>query len=227
MPSAALALASRAALAARVTGVYLLTPDSAGADYARVLQQLDTALATGIAVVQYRNKLAAPTERPAQARAVQARAARHGTLFIVNDDVALAAQLAADGVHMGRDDGDLAAARARLPQALLGASCYDDLACAQRAVAAGADVLAFGSVFASATKPGAARASLDLIASARQRFDGQRIVAIGGIDAGNIRSVAAAGAHAAALIGAVFEAVDAGVAARRLQVEFQQGQVQA
>ena len=213
----------RAALARRLSGVYLLTPDVAPVGFASMLLKLRAALATGIAAVQYRNKLASLADRHREARAVLASAREYGALFIVNDDVELALELRADGVHLGRDDGDIATARARLPHTLLGVSCYNELQRARHAAAAGADILAFGSVFASATKPAAVRAPLTLLQQARVELPGQRIVAIGGINDGNIAAVSAAGAHAAAVIGAVFDAPDATGAARRLQQEFNQG----
>jgi len=215
----------RAQLAARLARVYLLTPEVDAADFASLNARLDAMLAAGGSAVQYRSKAADAGERAAQARAVQAVARAHRALFIVNDDVELAAALSADGVHLGRDDGDLAAARARLPGALLGASCYDDAARAARAVEAGADVLAFGAVFESSTKPHAVRAPLALLATARARWPAQRIVAIGGIDAGNIRQVAAAGAHAAAIIGAAFATADPVRAVRELQTAFDSGKI--
>lgn len=211
----------RRALAARVSGLYLLTPDIAAADFAAWLPRCAAALTAGVALLQYRNKHATASERHAQAGVLQALARRHRALFIVNDDVGLAQALGADGVHLGRDDGDIAAARARLPHALVGASCYDDLARAQRAADAGADLLAFGSVFRSATKPHAVHAPLELLRTARERFPAQRIVAIGGISAANIGTVAAAGAHAAAVIGAVFESGDGSDPARAVR-ELQQ-----
>lgn len=216
--------ARRAARLNRVGGVYLLTPDAAAHAWDTVLDAVARALAGGVGLVQYRNKSAAPHERAAQARAVQALARRQDALFIVNDDVALAAELDADGVHLGRDDGDLTAARARLPAALIGASCYDDLARAERAVAAGVDLLAFGSVAPSTTKPDAVRAPLQLLGDARTRWPAQRIIAIGGIDAGNIAAIAAAGAHAAAVISAIFGVADPAAASARLQAAFSQGQ---
>jgi thiamine-phosphate pyrophosphorylase len=209
--------------ARRVQGVYLLTPDVAAPQFADMLTRLRAALLGGIALVQYRNKLASGADCRVQAARVQAVARELGALFIVNDDVELAAHLGADGVHLGREDGDIAAARARLPQALLGVSCYNELPRARRAVEAGADLLAFGSVFASSTKPGAVRAPLALLQQARDEFPAQRIVAIGGIDAANIDAVSAAGAHAAALISAIFGATDPGAAARHLQRQFLQG----
>lgn len=216
----------RAALAARLSGVYLLTPDVDAAGFAALRARLDTALAAGVTAVQYRNKRATATEQRAQAQSLLELARARGALFIVNDDVALARAIDADGVHLGRDDGDVAAARLALPGKLLGISCYDQLARAEAAADAGADALAFGSVFASTTKPGAVRASLDLLRQARARFGDRRIVAIGGIDANSIRSVSAAGAHAAALISAVFDADDARSAVDQLQREFTQGRLE-
>ena len=92
------------------------------------------------------------------------------------------------------------------------------------AVAEGADAIAFGSMFPSTTKPQAVRAALELLADARRRWPTRRVIAIGGIDGGNIRQVAAAGAHAAALISAVFDAADPGRAAAALVHTFNEGQ---
>ena len=216
----------RRALADRVTGVYLLTPDVEPGEFDVMADRFGAAMAAGVALVQYRNKRAPAADRRAQARVLQALARRHGGLFVVNDDIDLAVELDADGVHLGRDDGDIAVARRRLPNQLLGVSCYNDLERAHRAVDAGADLLAFGSVFASFTKPAAVRASLGLLREAREQFPHQRVVAIGGIDATNIGSVSAAGAHAAALISAVFDAEDPGQAVRDLQQEFREGLIQ-
>ena len=213
----------RSALAARVAGIYLLTPDVGRDGVDGRAEKIELALAAGVSVVQYRNKLASAGERRIQAEALQRMAVDHGALFIINDDIDLAVELGAEGVHLGREDGDIAAARMRLPQRLLGVSCYNDLDRAARAVAAGADVLAFGSVFASSTKPHAVPASLDIVRQARARFAHQRIVAIGGISRTNNGAVAAAGAHAAAVISAVFDAADTGQAVRELQDQFSQG----
>ncbi len=216
----------RAQLARRVAGVYLLTPDVDDFGVAALQATVETALAAGVSVVQYRNKRVGATGRRVQARSLRDLVRARGALFIVNDDLDLALEIDADGVHLGRGDGDLAAARRRLPRGLLGVSCYDDIARAETAAAAGADILAFGSVFVSATKPDAVRASLDLLRHARERFAAQRIVAIGGIEVSNIRSVSAAGAHAAALISSVFDAADPGAAVRQLQHEFHEGQLE-
>ena len=131
-------------------------------------------------------------------------AKRHRVPFIVNDDVQLALDLDADGVHLGREDGALAAARKRLKGKLLGASCYDRLDLAQAAVAAGADYVAFGSVFSSPTKPAAVRAPLSLFRNDLQR----PCCAIGGITLQNAPQVIAAGAAMVAVISDLFDAPD-------------------
>ena len=212
-------------LAQRLAGVYLLTPDAVAEARGIVLATLRQVLAAGVRAVQYRNKIALPAERRVELADLAPLIRAQGALLIVNDDIDLALEFEADGVHLGRDDADLCLARRRFPHGLLGASCYNDLERARRAVDCGADVLGFGSVFASSTKPTAVRAPLALLGEAQRRFPRQRIVAIGGIDAGNIKEVAAAGADAAALISAVFEAADPARAAVELQQRFEEGQL--
>ena len=190
----------------KLAGLYAVTPDEARTDI--LLRKVDQALAGGAAALQYRNKTAAPELKLEQGRALAALCRTAGAAFIVNDDVALALELDADGAHLGADDGDLAEARRRLgPGKLLGASCYDRIELAAAAVQAGVDYLAFGSVFSSVTKPGAVRAPLTLFAEARRRFQ-LPLVAIGGINLQNAPQVFAAGADAVAVISAVFDAGD-------------------
>ncbi|PZP50730.1 MAG: thiamine phosphate synthase, partial [Azospira oryzae] len=119
--------------------------------------------------MQYRAKLAAPALALEQARALARLCRAFGRTFIVNDRVDLALAVEADGVHIGAEDGTVEAARRCLaPGMLLGVSCYDRLDQAQEAVAQGADYVAFGAVFPSPVKPGAARAPLALLGQARQ-----------------------------------------------------------
>ncbi len=202
-------------------GVYLLTPD--WDDTARLVDATAAALAAGVRWLQYRNKRAEAATRRAQARALRELARAHGARLIVNDDVELAIEARADGVHVGRADPDPRPQLARAGVAMLvGVSCYDDFARAQAAVASGADYVAFGAVFASPTKPAAVRAPLALLARARAAR--MHVVAIGGITEENIAQVAAAGAHAAALITAIYDAADPGAAARTLISNFKSGQ---
>jgi thiamine-phosphate pyrophosphorylase len=135
--------------------------------------------------------------------------------FIVNDSVELALEVDADGVHLGREDGDPRAARQRLGERLIGVSCYDEVPRAGDAARAGADYVAIGSVFPSATKPIAVRAPLALLGEAG-RLASLPVVAIGGITADNAPEAIAAGADMVAVISAVFDATDIRAAARSI-----------
>jgi thiamine-phosphate pyrophosphorylase len=190
----------------KLAGLYAITPDEPDTEIlmAKVVQ----ALRGGAAVVQYRNKIASPDLRRGQGLALASLCREAGACFIINDDPVLALELDADGVHLGVEDGDLAAARKLLGYGkLLGASCYDRLDLAQAAAQANVDYLAFGSVFGSVTKPAAVRAPLALFAEARRRFS-LPLVAIGGITLQNAPQVFAAGADAVAVISDLFDAAD-------------------
>lgn len=189
------------------------------ADTGELLRRVATVLAAGTALLQYRNKTAAPDLRDAQAAALLPLCRRHRVPLIINDDVELALRLGADGVHLGGGDGDLRAARARLgPAAIVGASCYADLARAARAADAGASYLAFGALFPSPTKPDAPRATPQLLRDAA-RF-GLTRVAIGGITADNAGIAIDAGADLIAVISGVFDAPDPAAAVRAYRACF-------
>jgi thiamine-phosphate pyrophosphorylase len=192
-----------------IAGLYAITPETADTPEgtAHLIRCVHDAVAGGARVVQYRNKRAGHARRLEHALGLSAVCAQFGALLIINDDVELALEVEADGVHLGKSDGDIARARKRLgPKRRLGASCYNDLALAAAAHAAGADHVAFGSVFASTTKPGAVRAPLSLFAQARSLK--LPLVAIGGITTGNATEVTAAGADAIAVISDLFDAPD-------------------
>jgi thiamine-phosphate pyrophosphorylase len=191
--------ARRAARAARIAGLYAVTPDLA--DTPVLAAKVAAALDGGAAVVQYRNKLASAELRRAQALA-RVHALRGG-LYIVNDDPMLAVDVDADGVHIGEDDADVADARRQVgPGRVIGVSCYDSLARARAAVEAGADYVAFGSFFASSVKPAARHAEMSLLQRARDL--GVPVVAIGGITSAKAAVLIEAGAHATAVISDVF-----------------------
>jgi thiamine-phosphate pyrophosphorylase len=185
-------------------GLYAITPDCD--DSTLLLQKVERALEGGLALLQYRNKTPGRDAQTREAMKLAALARGYGVPLIVNDDVALALKVDAQGVHLGREDGDLAAARRQLGGKLIGASCYDRLELAQSAVAKGADYIAFGSVFASSTKPQALRAPLSLFREARAL--GVPLCAIGGITLENAPQLVAAGADLLAVISDVFDAPD-------------------
>ena len=178
----------------KLRGLYAITPEGVDPDKVRL------ALEGGMALLQYRNK----ARDRSHAKAVVALAKRYSVPVIINDDLDLALELGAEGAHLGRDDGNLNAARRKLKGRLLGASCYNDARLARAAVAEGADYVAFGSVFASPTKPGAVRAPLSLF---RESL-GVPLCAIGGITLQNAPEVIAAGADLVAVISDLFEAPD-------------------
>lgn len=203
---------------AAVRGLYAVTPDIA--DTAELTAKVEAALVGGAALVQYRNKTADPELRVVQAGTLRALCQARGVPLVINDNIDVATALDADGLHLGKEDGMLSEARARLgPEKLLGASCYDHLESAVAAVRAGADYVAFGSFFASPVKPAAVRAPLTLLREARQRL-GVPIVAIGGITLDNASQLIAAGADAVAVISALFSAPDIRVAAERFNELF-------
>lgn len=197
----------------KLRGLYAITPELAGKALRDKVAQV---LAGGIAMLQYRNKRRQDLE---EALSLAEMCREHGVPFIVNDDIEIAIAAGADGVHLGRDDGELASARSKLWGKLLGASCYDSLEAARAAVAAGADYIAFGSVFASPTKPAAVRAPLSLFGEARSL--GVPLIAIGGITLENAPLLLQAGADALAVVSDLFDAPDVAARARAYGKLFQ------
>ncbi len=196
-----------------ISGLYVVTPDER--DTAELLRRVRLALQGGAQFVQYRNKLADAELRLDQATELRGLTREFAATFVVNDDARLAARVDADGVHLGRGDGSVVATRALLgANKLIGVSCYNQLDLARQAKREGADYLAFGAFFASAVKPNAPVASLELLREARLQLS-LPIVAIGGITLDNSASVLAAGASALAVISAVFSADDIEQTARQ------------
>ncbi len=185
-----------------IRGLYAITPDEA--DTGRLLAMVAAALEGGATLVQYRNKAANARLRADQAVRLAKLCNEEQCPLIVNDHLELAMDIEGAGLHVGADDADdLRALRERLgPSRILGVSCYASLDRARQAAAAGADYVAFGSVFPSPTKPAAACASLELFAQAREL--NIALVAIGGIDASNLPRLIAARANAAAVITDLF-----------------------
>ena len=197
----------------RVRGLYAVTPEMI--DTEALLTRVEAALRGGARVVQYRNKSADRSLQIRQAGAVAHACRRAGAYFIVNDSVPLAAETDADGVHLGSGDVDIDSARRALgPDKLIGISCYNQLSLACEAAGNGADYIAFGSFFASATKPGALRADVELLAGARRTL-AVPIVAIGGITLDNAQTLIEAGADALAVVAALFDSADVEQTARR------------
>lgn len=202
------------------SGLYGITPE--WDDTARLVAAVIQAVRGGMQVLQLRRKQASASVRLQQAEALRQCCRQLGIAFVVNDDWQLAQAVAADGVHLGRDDADAdTVARLAASGLSVGVSCYNDLARVEQALAAGAASVALGAVYPSAVKPDAVRVELATIRQARRLCEAaahgglrSTVTAIGGIGPGNAAPVAAAGADALAVITSVFEAADIEAAAR-------------
>jgi thiamine-phosphate pyrophosphorylase len=203
----------------RLRGLYAITDASLKGP--GIASQVQRAIDGGARVIQYRDKSTDRTLRRTEAAALLTVCRAAGIPLLINDDVALASQIGADGVHIGRDDGTLVAARAQLgPGAIVGVSCYNRLELARQALAEGADYVAFGRFFASGSKPEAVQADVALLRQARRELRCP-IVAIGGISADNGRALIEAGADMLAVIRGIFAAEDVTKAAQSIQMLFQ------
>ena len=200
-----------------ITGLYAVTPSDLSS--AELLDKVGGACEAGMRLLQLRRKGLSTATLRQEAHLLRALTRACGATLIVNDDLALALDVGADGVHWGRDDApfggaaelaqQIDGAKQRAERAnpgvpfLVGISCYNDFARAEAAATAGADYLAFGSMFVSSTKPHASPAALSLITRAKQTFK-VPIVAIGGITRDNVGLVVDAGADAVAVVADLF-----------------------
>lgn len=170
-------------------------------------QQVEAALKGGATCVQLREKNLADSSVLAQAREISALCRQYRVPFILNDNVALAAQCGADGVHLGQEDMDPAEARRILgPDAIIGVSAHN-VAEAKAAVAAGADYLGCGAMFATTTKTNVTALPKETLRAICAAV-GVPVVAIGGISKQNLLSLAHCGEAGVALVSAIFAAED-------------------
>lgn len=196
-------------------GLYVITDSQLLSDE-RLHEAVEQALKGGAVAVQYRDKSDDQKRRLQQATDLASLCERHNARLIINDDVALAATIGADGVHIGRDDGAVSVARKALGNnAIIGVSCYNDFTLAEKAVTEGADYVAFGSFYPSSTKPHAVPADPHLLERAREELN-VPVVAIGGITADNGAPLVAAGADLLAVITDIFGQADIRAAAKRI-----------
>jgi len=193
----------------KLSGLYAITTPS---QY--LPQQVEAAIAGGARVIQYRDKSSDQSLRLEQAQQLNRICSAAKIPLIINDDVELAARVSAAGVHLGRDDIAFKNARRDLgDDAIIGISCYNDFDLALQAQQHGADYIAFGSFFASPTKPLATKADRALLQRAKQEL-GIPVVAIGGITPDNGKLLIEAGADMLAVISALFAQADVEQASR-------------
>ena len=196
-------------------GLYAITDSSLIAD-SNIVNAVELAINGGCRVIQYRDKSGSPSKRLQQARALQKICRHHNTVFIINDDIELARQVDADGVHLGREDITLREARHTLGHDfIIGVSCYNQLPLALQAEQEGADYVAFGRFFPSRIKPDAVTAEPEILQQAKQQLQ-IPVVAIGGIDPHNAGVLIDHGADMLAVISAIFAQKDIQQAAGRI-----------
>ena len=200
-------------------GLYVVT-DAFITDPELLYRQVDEAVAGGSRLVQFRHKTIDSSLYLALAEAVLEACRRNFTPCLINDQVTVAKILAADGAHLGQEDGSLLDARQSLgPHAVLGRTCHGSQELMEQAVADGASYCAFGRLFESDTKPQASGLSLNQLKDLVSQC-AIPAVAIGGITLDNGRQILDTGVAMLAVSGAVFRAEEIGEAARRLSELF-------
>lgn len=205
-------------------GLYGIT-DSALAAGSSTAEQVALALDGGAKIIQYRDKSTDDDKRTKEARDLLQLCRQHGVPLIINDDVELASRIGADGVHLGKDDPDLEAARSRLGhEAIIGVSCYNRFELAIAAQQAGADYIAFGRFFSSSIKPDAVQADIGLLKRTKEELH-LPTVAIGGITPENGGALVKAGADMLAVIHGVFGQPDIKAACNKFNKLFKQTEV--
>lgn len=192
-------------------GLYLITNDD---PIQLLLEKLDAALATRqIAILQYRRKKIAKAEQPAEVEQIKQLCEKNQVSFVINDDLKLAAQFGL-GVHLGQSDGEITDAKSQLPEGvIIGRTCLNSLELAQKAIADGATYVAFGAVYATATKPEAGNVGIEVIKQAAAQYD-LPICAIGGLTVENSKPVIEAGADLCAVISDILGRSTAEIPAR-------------
>lgn len=175
----------------------------------KLFSAVAAALTGGCQRVQYRDKTTDHNRRLFEAKKILALCNQYQAQLFINDDVSLAREVGAHGVHLGQGDSNPIAARLILgSRAIIGVTCHDSLALAQQAITDSANYIAFGRFFPSSTKPDARPAPVSLIGDARQQFRNTPIVVIGGITLDNGKQLLDAGADMLAVCQSLFAADD-------------------
>ncbi len=207
----------------RLRGLYVLT-DHHLTEQVGLVAAVAEALQGGARIIQYRNKHANRERKLWEISDLLTLCRPLGIPLIVNDDLDLAQQTAADGVHLGVEDGNIGEARKLLgEEAIIGVSCYNSIDRARMAAEQGASYLAFGRFFPSRAKPDAVQADPGILAQAGEELQ-LPTVAIGGVDSNNGKELIDAGADMVAVIHSVLGANDIRQAAREISQLFEANQ---
>jgi thiamine-phosphate diphosphorylase len=181
--------------------LYFLLNLPYGGDIVALVEEV---ISGGVTTIQVRGKELSGGELYAIASRLRPVLSTRGVGLIMNDRLDVAMAVEADGVHVGRDDLPVDVAKRLAPGLVVGASCYGDVQRAKEMAGLGADYLAFGSCFASPSKPQAPQISLDVFGKAKEL--GRPLVAIGGICPEHVPVLREAGADGVAVISAIQQA---------------------
>ncbi|HQR74124.1 MAG TPA: thiamine phosphate synthase [Sulfurovum sp.] len=190
-------------MSALLKGLYVITDEKLTPDET-VHTYVEEAIKAGASIVQYRNKTKSDEEVEDVCRKLQALCTQHKVPFIIDDRPSLANKIEADGLHIGKDDMSIQEARKIFPKGIIGVSCYGSIKKAKEAQAEGASYVAFGSFFASPTKPHSGIISMNVLLKAKEALE-IPVCAIGGINQNNISEVASHEPDMISVVSAVFQ----------------------
>lgn len=201
----------------KLSGLYVITNEDLMPETA-FMGMAEAAITSGASVLQYRDKSSDKSKRLYQAKRLKTLCDKHHVYFIINDDIELANQVDADGIHIGKKDLPISETRELIgPNKIIGVSCYNQKTLAIDAIKNGADYIAFGSFFGSSIKPDAPHATTELIPSLKIMHN-TPICCIGGITLENQSKLLEAGTDMIAIISDIFSQTDnAKIAHRCLQ----------
>ncbi len=190
-------------MSALLKGLYVITDEKLTPDET-VHTYVEEAIKAGASIVQYRNKTKSDDEVEDVCRTLQTLCSKHHVPFIIDDRPHLANKIQADGLHIGKDDISIQEARKIFPRGIIGVSCYGSIKKAKEAQAEGVDYVAFGSFFASPTKPHSGIISMNVLHKAKEALE-IPVCAIGGINQNNIAEVASHEPDMISVVSSVFK----------------------
>lgn len=197
-------------------GLYIIT-DQKLIPRERFAGTVEAAVSGGAGILQLREKDTPRGEIVEIGKELLGITRRYSIPLIINDSPELAAEIGADGVHLGEEDAGIAHARSVLGEdAIIGVSCYGRIERGLDALAGGADYVAFGTPYNTPTKPGRTPTPFEILREAAARIKEIPVFAIGGITAENAVDVLETGVSGIAVITSVFGAADPEKAAREL-----------
>jgi len=206
-------------LKANFKGLYVIT-DPTLCPANTIIEQVTQALEGGAKILQFRDKTSDFQTQLTLSKQLKTLCEQYQAYFIVNDNIELAKQSGAHGIHIGQHDQTLLMARHQLGEnCIIGVSCYNDLTLATNMQTLGANYVAFGRFFPSNTKPNAPQAEIETLIKAKRILD-IPVVAIGGITAQNAPQLIATGVDSLAVIQGVFAQKNIQAAALNIHQQF-------